>query len=214
MPALFPPWTNSVVRAGLLGFVGLIVGVPLVLMAHVRTPFQRGQAAPLEQPVPFDHRHHVRGEGIDCRYCHSSVERSRYAGIPATALCMNCHGQIWNDSTLLAPVRHAFFSGEPLVWRRVHLLPDHAFFNHAAHVTRGVGCVSCHGRVDQMASVEQVAPLSMGWCIDCHRRPEQHLRPLDRITDMEWRPASAEERAELARSLHVSPPLHCSGCHR
>ena len=167
----------------------------------------------LDQPVQFDHRHHVRDDGIDCRHCHFDAWRSPTAGVPGTALCMNCHRQVLVDSPLLAPVRRSVATGEPLRWRRVHDLPDFVFFDHRAHVRRGVGCETCHGRVDRMAQVHTVASLGMAWCLDCHRDPVPHLRPLDRITEMGRPPSRAEGRV-IADALDVHPPTHCSTCHR
>lgn len=217
MRALFPPWSNTALHTGLVVTASGAIGLPAFLMLWVRTPLETGQNDPVEQPVEFDHRHHVDDGGIDCRHCHDLVEKSRYAGVPATSRCMNCHAQIWNDATATAPLRISFYENRALEWQRVHKLPDFVFFHHAAHVRRGVGCVSCHGRVDQMARVYRVAPLTMGWCLDCHRRPETHLRPLDRITDMEWSPdrPQIEVGLEIKERLGIRPPVRsCTGCHR
>ncbi len=216
MKPLYPRWVDQVVRPGLvLTFAGALM-VPVTLIAWVRTPYVTGQFDPRDQPIQFDHRHHVRDAGIRCEYCHYTVRRSPFAGVPPTALCMNCHSQIWNDSSLLAPVRTSYFSGEPIRWRRVNALPDHVYFDHSIHVARGVGCVSCHGRVDLMPQVFQVAPLTMAWCVACHRDPEPHLRPLDAVTDMAWRPdrPSREVGRAVRAALHVDPPTHCTACHR
>jgi hypothetical protein len=173
------------------------------------------------QPVPYSHKLHAGDIGLDCRYCHNTVERAAKAAIPPTATCMNCHKLV--KSTLTGPyqkriekVVESFETGKPIEWVRVHMLPDYAYFNHSAHVAAGVGCSSCHGRVDHMDVVEQVQPLSMGWCLDCHRNPEPHLRPLDQVTNMAWDPeAFAYNAAEdPQRTRQVDPPLHCSGCHR
>jgi hypothetical protein len=170
--------------------VALVVGgCPVVLMGAVRTDWMTGRGRAVEQPVAFDHRHHVRDDGIPCLYCHSGAERSAWAGIPPTDLCLGCHAQIWSSSPELAPVFASASKDEPIAWQRVHRLPDFVYFNHAAHVDRGVGCASCHGAVDQMARVYQVAPLTMGWCLDCHRDPGPDLQG-------------------------TAPPTDCSGCHR
>lgn len=215
MAAVFPPWSNAAFRAALVVVAGFALGVPVFLMAYVRTPFNTGQNDPVPQPVEFDHRHHARDDGIDCLYCHSTATTSVTASVPSTDRCMGCHGQIWPDSPLLAPVRASFFSDTPIRWKRVHALPDFVLFDHASHVNKGVGCVTCHGRVDLMPEVRQVAPLTMGWCIECHRAPERHLRPLDRITDMTWTPTrpAKEVGAEIARQLDVHPSTDCTTCH-
>ncbi|HEX7128068.1 MAG TPA: cytochrome c3 family protein [Thermodesulfobacteriota bacterium] len=216
MAALFPRWSNRVARGVIAAVVLLVLGLPVALMAWVRTPYNLGQGYPIEQPVQFDHRHHVADDGIDCRYCHSAVERSSTAGIPSTSLCMNCHGQIWNTSPLLAPVRASYETGRPIAWNRVHQLPDFVYFDHAIHVGKGIGCVSCHGRVDLMPRVFQVAPLTMGWCLDCHRAPERHLRPLDQITNMAWTPdrPQLEVGRELKARYGVREMTTCTTCHR
>lgn len=185
-------------------------------MIWVRTPWVRHQNEPVDQPVQFDHRHHVQDDGINCVYCHSSVFRAANAGIPSTDKCMGCHSQIWSQSPNLDPVRRAYFSGMPIPWNKVHDLPDFVYFNHAIHVNKGVGCSSCHGRVDAMAQVYQAAPLTMGWCLDCHRAPAEQLRPLSRITDMRFRPEDQTEsvRAKLAEELGVQSRMDCSACHR
>lgn len=194
--------------------IGLL-SIPLFFMILVRTPYMRGQYEPVAQPVLFDHRHHVIDDAIDCTYCHYEAERSRYAGVPPTEVCMGCHSQVWVESPLLAPVRASMFENTPIVWNRVHRLPDFVQFEHAPHLKKGVGCVSCHGRVDLMAQVFATAPMAMQWCLDCHRNPEPHLRPLDRLTDMTFRPAGDPRLlgAELRKALDVNPPTHCSACH-
>jgi Cytochrome c7 and related cytochrome c len=212
---LFPPRTSTAFRLVLalaaLGFGGALTG----LMVFARSPLYTGQHEPVAQPLQFDHRHHVGDLGIDCRYCHLGAETTASAGYPPTEVCMSCHGQIWNQSPLLAPVRESYFTGKPLTWKRVHRLPDFVYFNHSIHVNKGVGCVTCHGRVDQMAAVMQVEPISMKWCIDCHRAPESHLRPQERVTDLAWEPvdpvATGREVAE-ARAVHTR--TSCTTCHR
>lgn len=167
-----------------------------------------------EQPIEYSHRLHAGELGIDCRYCHSSVERSQEAQIPPTQTCMGCHAVVKPDSPLLEPLRESWESGEPIEWVRVHKLPEHAYFDHSIHVTAGVGCVSCHGRVDQMDVVTVVEPLAMGWCLECHRDPGPSIRPRDRVTDMDWEPSEEEGQRLLAQAGLLSPPEHCSGCHR
>ena len=162
------------------------------------------------QPVPYSHRLHAGQMGMDCRYCHANVEVSAKAMIPPTQVCMGCHAMIKTESARLAPVRASWESGKPVEWVQVHKLPDHAYFNHSAHLSAGVGCVTCHGRVDQMEVVRAEAPLGMGWCLECHRDPQPNLRPKDQITNMEWKP----EMAAGWTAPDVNPPKHCSGCHR
>jgi hypothetical protein len=169
-----------------------------------------------EQPVPFSHKLHAGDLGLDCRYCHNTVEQSAYAAIPPSATCMNCHATVLPTSPKLAPIRESFATGNPVEWKRVHMLPDYAFFNHSVHIAAGVGCAECHGRIDQMKVVEQAQPLSMQWCLDCHRDPQPRLRPRDQVTNMGW---SAEEAGTQPTFAEVHgreplPPIHCSGCHR
>ncbi len=201
---------------GAFALVGVGVAGPAALMAWVRSPLHTGKGEPIVQPVAFDHRHHVRDDGIDCRYCHYDVERSPMAGVPDTGLCMNCHAQIWTDSPLLEPVRKSYFEKEPIRWERVNVLPDFVFFNHSIHVSRGVGCEACHGRVDLMAGVQKASSLDMDFCLGCHREPWKHLRPADAVTQMGYVPSEpqAELGWRLQREHHINPPTYCSGCHR
>jgi hypothetical protein len=213
--APFPPWSNSVLSAVLAILAAGMVLVVVLAWAYVRSPYNTDVGEAVAQPLPFDNRHHASDDGIDCRYCHFIVERSANAGVPPTSLCMNCHAQIWSGGDLLEPVRRATYENETLVWNRVTSVPDFVFFNHSIHVGRGVGCVSCHGRVDLMAAVYKVERMNMAWCLDCHRDPTPHLRPADAITDMTWTteaPRAVGER--IARELNIRPPEHCSGCHR
>ncbi len=216
MSSLFRPRSNTAFRVVLLLLVGGAVGTLGGLMVWARVPSGTGQQDQLIQPVQFDHRHHVVDDGIDCRYCHFSVERAPSAGIPSTALCMNCHAQIWSRSPRLEPVRQSYFTGQPIPWVRVHRVPDFVYFNHAIHVNKGIGCETCHGRVDQMPAIEQVAPLTMGWCLECHRNPAPFLRPLDQITTMGWKPEG--DPAALAKDLMKRHDVHsrvsCTTCHR
>jgi hypothetical protein len=169
-----------------------------------------------KQPVPYSHALHVGRLGLDCRYCHNTVEQASHAAIPATATCMNCHERIWTNSDRLAPIRDSLATGKPVEWVKVHDLPDYVYFNHSAHVTRGVGCVSCHGRVDEMEEVYQKEPLSMSWCLTCHRQPEASLRPPEEVTNMTWQPP--EDPIAFGQTLreknHLNPPTDCSTCHR
>ncbi|OFX22742.1 MAG: cytochrome C [Anaeromyxobacter sp. RBG_16_69_14] len=216
MSSLFRPRSNTAFRLVLLLLVGGALGTLGGFMVWARVPAGTGQQEQLLQPVQFDHRHHIVDDGIDCRYCHTSVDRGPSAGIPSTALCMNCHAQIWSKSPRLEPVRASYFTGQPTPWVRVNRLPDFVYFNHAIHVNKGVGCETCHGRVDQMPSIEQTAPLTMSWCLECHRNPAPNLRPLDQITTMGWTPQG--DASALAQTLMKRHDVHtrtsCTTCHR
>ncbi|MGQ0506183.1 MAG: cytochrome c3 family protein [Myxococcaceae bacterium] len=218
MGPLFPRWTNSLSRASALALLATPAIAVAALMLYVRSPFVTGQDIQREQPVQFDHRHHVADEGIDCRYCHTTVDSAPTAGIPPLSTCMSCHAQIWNQSPKLELVREAYFTGMPLKWNRVHNLPNFVYFNHSIHVNKGVGCVACHGRVDQMAAIMQAQPLTMRWCLDCHRDPGPNLRPPELATSMTWEPPEGAEGAALAQQLIQSNQVHsrtsCSTCHR
>ena len=182
---LFSRRADALARVLLWFIAALLVGVPLFLIAWVRTPYVTGQYSQVAQPIPFDHRHHVVDDGIDCLYCHIGAERSPHAGVPPTELCLNCHSQIWNSSPALGLVWSSRRRDQPIPWQRVNYLPDFVFFNHSIHVGKGVACATCHGRVDEMARVYQAAPLTMGWCVDCHREQNatagRHA-PLDCVT--------------------------------
>ena len=167
--ALFPAWSDSALRVGIVIAAALGVAAVVAPMIYMRTPYNTGQENPPDQPVAFDHRHHVQDDGIDCRYCHSTVERTPYASLPATEVCMGCHNQVWSGSPMLEPVRASQLSGAPIPWNRVHWLPGFVYFHHAIHVRR-FACERCHDRVDRMAVVYQAQPLTMGWCLDCHRK--------------------------------------------
>jgi len=212
LTVIFEKWTNKLPAIVGLGVAVLAVCVVFVVWfwfspRHTDVGYQ-----PI-QPVLYSHRLHAGLLGMDCRYCHRLVEEGPHATVPDTETCMNCHTQVLPDSTLLEPVRENYKSGTPMNWVKVHMLPDYAYFHHGAHVRAGVGCASCHGRIDQMQEVRQAEPLSMSWCLDCHRAPAAHLRPLDKVTDMNFQPRLEDGVKFLAeRDLH--PPTHCSGCHR
>lgn len=216
MAALFSPQADTWFRIALAGAFGTPAVAVAGLMFLARSPLATEQGEPYEQPVQFDHRHHVGDEGIDCRYCHDTVERGPSAGIPDTSRCINCHAQIWNESDLLAPVRESYFRDLPIRWQRVHRLPDFVYFNHAIHVNKGVGCATCHGRVDLMPLVEREQPLLMEWCLDCHRDPMRYLRPRQELTNMSWRPTGdpLELGKRLALEYRVHTRTNCTTCHR
>jgi hypothetical protein len=217
MAAVFPPWSNTALRVALSAIAIAVVGSILFLMVFVRSAWRRRQFDALDQPVQFDHRHHTQDDGIECLYCHNTAFRAASAGIPSTDKCMGCHNQIWNQSPLVAPLRESIFSGAPIPWNRVHDVPSFTYFNHSIHVNKGFGCSTCHGRVDQMARVYQVASLTMGWCLDCHTAPERYIRPLAEITNMAWTPGDAHEAEigpRLVKELGVRRLTHCTACHR
>jgi hypothetical protein len=168
------------------------------------------------QPVPYSHALHVGQLGMDCRYCHTGVEVAAAATIPPTQTCMNCHSKVRANSEKLIPIRESYATGMPVPWIRVHDLPDYVYFDHSAHVRRGIGCVSCHGRIDTMEVVFQAKELSMGWCLECHRSPEQHLRPLEFVTQLDW--VAQEDQFVLGSRLratwNINPPTDCYTCHR
>jgi Cytochrome c7 and related cytochrome c len=213
---IFRPKHNTLARLSLVIIAAGGIGTVGGLFLWVRTPYARNMQVPVEQPLQFDHRHHTRDEGIDCRYCHNTADRSPFAGIPPTQLCMNCHSQVWNKSPLLDPIRKSFIDDKPMVWNRVYKVPEFVYFNHAIHVSKGVGCVTCHGRVDTMAAVEKVFSLTMSWCLDCHRSPEKNLRPVEEITNMTWQPVGdpIETGRVLAEKYDVHTRVSCSTCHR
>ncbi len=214
MPQIFHRSTNTVAKVSLFGAVFFIAVAGWALMTLDRSAYVTGEGVTLNQPVPFSHDHHTAALGIDCRYCHTNVEVGASAGIPPTATCMNCHKLIWNDSEMLAPVRASFASGEPLEWNRVHDLPDYVYFDHSIHIAKGVSCVSCHGRVDEMPLIYQASSLHMEWCLDCHMDPEPHLRPREEVFNMAWTSDDPELGARLAAEHHVEPGIDCSTCHR
>ena len=183
---IFPRSTNQMSRASLFGLVFVVAAAFWVLAQLQRSPYITYAGVRKAQPVPFSHQHHVTGLGIDCRYCHTSVETSGFAGIPPTKTCMNCHSQIWTNAPMLEPVRGSYRSGESLQWTRVNQLPDFVYFNHSIHVTKGVGCNDCHGPVDQMPLMYQDQSLQMEWCLNCHRAPEKFLRPRDQVFNMRY----------------------------
>lgn len=213
MTFLFPRWTNRVpaIAAVALGFVA--VGVVAAFWYWGTEKYWRVGYQP-NQPIPFSHKLHAGDLGMDCRYCHSTVERSPFAAVPPTQTCMNCHSKVKTESPKLALLRDRAADDKPIPWVRVHDLPDFVYFDHSAHVSSGVGCSSCHGRVDQMAQVVQKAPLTMGWCLDCHRNPAPNLRAAGEITKMDWQPRVAAVEARTANGRTAQPPVHCSGCHR
>lgn len=193
----------------------LIVALPAFAIWRAQAYDRLGQ--PITQPIPFSHKHHVGDDGIDCRYCHTTVERGRFAGLPSTHVCLTCHSQLYTDAPVLQPLRDSARTGKPIAWQRVHTLPDFVFFAHSVHIAKGVGCVECHGRVDQMPLTWRAQPLRMEWCLACHRNPAPHLRPHAQLFDMQAGAVSADEAHNLARLMQLESKRRmtdCSTCHR
>jgi hypothetical protein len=219
MSQVFPKSANAWSKASIIALVFVLLGVGWLVLTIQRSDFVTSANQFIEQPVQFSHQHHAGGIGIECRYCHTSVEVSPSAGIPPTKTCINCHSQIWNTSPYLEPVRASFRDDKPLNWVRVHDLPDFVYFNHSIHVRKGVGCETCHGRVDRMPLMIQTKSLQMEWCLDCHRDPAKYVRPRDQITTMGYVPAKAQADlgAELVREYKIAGKeslTNCSVCHR
>ena len=222
MPQIFHHSTNALAKLTIYGAVFILVAALWVTAELNRSSWNTGQWVERQQPVQFSHKHHVGDDGLDCRYCHTSVEVAASAGLPPTSTCMNCHKQIWSDSPYLEPVRASFRTGKPIEWIRVHDLPDYAYFNHSIHVNKGVGCSTCHGRVDQMPIAYQASTLQMEWCLGCHRNPEKFVRPQKEIFNMEWRQENTtkgeiDDGRKWVRDFHIQPPkvlTSCSTCHR
>ncbi len=215
---LFGPGANTIATL-MMAAIGaapvLAVGLSYEVM---RSPYVTNQNITRNQPVPFSHEHHVSGLGLDCRYCHTSVEKARFAGMPPTETCMTCHSQIWTNAQMLAPVRESLAKNKPMAWTRVHRLPDYVYFDHSIHVAKGVGCTTCHGDIGQMRLTRQADPLTMQWCLDCHRNPAPHLRPGEAIFDPKWQPPKdqAEVGPKLVAAYHINTGhlTDCTICHR
>ena len=198
--------------------LSLIIAFVLAIVTYrVNARSDSPENAAVEQPVPFSHKHHVSDDGIDCRYCHVSVETSSFAGIPPLSTCMTCHSQLFTNVPMLAPVRESLASGKPLVWARVNQLPDYVYFDHSIHIAKGVGCAECHGAVYDMPLMRQAEPLSMGWCLSCHRDPGPHLRPREAITDTTFLARNSPQEAAALMKAYDIHPAHltdCAVCHR
>ena len=217
MPQIFSRSANAFVRTSLVGTVIILaLGLWMLMVVIPRSSYITRADEFIEQPVQFSHLHHVADVGIDCRYCHTSVETSAFAGIPPTKTCMSCHVQIWSEAPYLEPVRASFRNDLPLTWTRVHDLPDFVYFNHSIHIKKGVGCETCHGRVDQMPLVEQVNTLQMEWCLECHRNPEDFVRPRDEVFTMGYEPpvSQAVLGMQLVQEYGIRGNTSCSTCHR
>jgi hypothetical protein len=211
--------TNTIARVSIFGAIFFLGFFGWVFSTLLRSSYATGQRVIRKQPVPFSHDHHVAGLGIDCRYCHTSVEKSGFAGMPPTETCMNCHKQIWTNADLLEPVRASYRENVPIQWDRVHDLPDFVYFNHSVHVAKGIGCVTCHGQVDRMPLMYQESSLQMEWCLECHRDPGKYVRPRDQVFNLNWQPPSDPKqaqalRASLVKEYNVQSLTSCSTCHR
>jgi hypothetical protein len=216
MAQTFRRYANTV---GRVGCFGVLAGPLIFLVAATEfmwSPYGTQQNIAKAQPVQFSHQHHVAVLGIDCRYCHTSVEESSFANIPPVHTCMTCHSQLWRNSEMLAPIRDSYASGIPVEWTRVHQLPDFVYFNHSIHINKGIGCSTCHGRVDQMNLVRPVQALTMAWCLKCHRNPESYVRPASEIFNMAWRPGphQAVLGKQLMRERNIRKLEDCYVCHR
>jgi hypothetical protein len=229
---IFHRSTNTLSRATIYGAIFVVAALFWAAAEIQRSPYVTYAGIARPQPAPFSHQHHVAGLGIDCRYCHTSVETSNFAGIPPTATCMNCHRQIWTGAPMLEPVRESFKTGKSLVWNRVNDLPDFVYFNHSIHINKGVGCNTCHGPVDRMPLMYNYASLQMEWCLDCHRAPEKNLRPREQVFNMRYEQPTAERPVEfdgqkyldqIALGTALKDKYHvrskqdittCSTCHR
>lgn len=218
MSQIFPPSINIIVRVAILGVILILAGLAGLAYLYFRSPYETGVGIAKAQPVLFSHQQHVGTLGLDCRYCHTSVEESNFAGIPPTETCIGCHGHFGADDPLLEPVRASAQNNQPLEWIRVHDLGDFVYFNHSIHVKKGVGCETCHGRVDQMPLTAKAETLQMDWCLECHRAPERFIRPLDQVYTMGWQPPG--EQVALGQQLvkdygiKVNQLTDCSVCHR
>jgi hypothetical protein len=216
MSQVFHPSTNTISKVSIFGAVFILAGLGWLVLQIARSSYVTQAHVARPQPVPFSHKHHVAGIGIDCRYCHTTVEESAFAGIPPTKTCMNCHSQIWADSPTLEPVRESYRTDVSLEWTRVHDVADFVYFDHSIHISKGVGCVTCHGRVDQMPLAWKVETLQMEWCLDCHRNPELYVRPRDQVFSMDWEPDEDQRLlgARLMEEYNIQTSTDCSVCHR
>jgi len=216
MPQIFRRSANTLSKLSLAGLLLLVGGLIFTAIVVARSNYVTRAHEFVEQPVQFSHRHHVKDDGIDCRYCHTSVETSPFAGIPPTKTCMNCHSQIWAQAPILEPIRASFREDRPVRWIRVHDLPDFVYFNHSIHVKKGMGCETCHGRIDEMPLTLQQNTLQMEWCVNCHRNPENYVRPRSEIYTMGYKPSEPQSviGARLVKEYGIRGNTSCSTCHR
>ena len=218
MSQIFHPSTNTFSKATIYGAIFFLIGLGALGLALARSPYVTDVGVVRPQPVQFSHKHHANELGLDCRYCHTSVEEAQYAGMPPTHTCMSCHSQIWNDSPALAPVRESYATGIPIAWNEVHRVPDYAYFNHSIHIQKGFGCSECHGQVDDMTLMYKAEPMTMEWCLDCHRNPQDRIRPVEEVFNMDY--VHPPNQAELGRQLLAAYNIphkdltQCYVCHR
>lgn len=215
MSLIFPKSIDKNLRIA-VGVVGLLLIGGGGVVGYLLSPKVTNTGYSPTQPVAYSHKLHAGNMGMDCLYCHSTVDKAAYAAIPATEVCMNCHERVKPQSPEIIKVRESYATGNPIPWVKIHRLPDYVYFNHRVHVTAGVSCVSCHGRIDQMTEVKQVKELTMAWCLECHRNPEANIRPAELVTRLDWKPDRdpAEIGREIIAAKHILPPTNCSGCHR
>jgi hypothetical protein len=217
MANIFPRWTNSLPVKIVFCLLVLSCAASAAYWYYCTPEYMRAGYQPV-QPVPFSHDIHVTQLGMDCRYCHSYVEVSSHSNVPTTQTCMNCHTQIQSTNPKLAAVRESWQTGQPVDWLKIHQIPDFVYFNHSVHVNRGISCVSCHGQVNHMDVVFQQEALSMGWCLKCHRHPEDNLRPTNQVFNLDWKPGNQQSQQQIGLELkekwNIDPPQNCAGCHR
>lgn len=216
MAQIFHYSFNVISKVSIFGAIFFLIGIGGALALFVRSSYATNKGIAITQPIQFSHAHHVSGLGIDCRYCHTSVEDSSFAGMPPTKTCMNCHSQIWVGSAMLEPVRESYRTGKSIEWQRVHRLAGFVYFDHSIHVSKGIGCASCHGQVNEMQAISQKGTLLMEWCLDCHRDPKQHVRPRDQVFNMDYKPEGDQQEVgqKLVEKYHIRSLIQCSTCHR
>ena len=214
MPQIFHRSFNVISRLTIFGFLFILAFLVWVAIVWARSSYATNAGVTREQPVPFSHRHHAGELGIDCRYCHDSVEKSSFAGMPSTKVCMNCHQQIWTGSPMLEPVRESFRTGKSIAWSRVHRLADFVYFNHSVHINKGFGCATCHGPVNDMPLMYQHGSLLMEWCLECHREPERFVRPKNQVFNMDYPLDPGANGPRLVQEYGIRKLTHCSTCHR
>lgn len=218
MPQVFHRSSNTLARLSIVTGAALLVSSVLIASNLSRSPYVTKEGAPVDQPVPFSHKHHVKELGIDCRYCHNTVDKSAVASVPPTHTCMSCHSQVWTNSPLLEPVRQSYLNGTPVKWNKVYDLPDFVYFNHSIHIQKGIGCDTCHGPVHEMNITYKAQPLSMSWCLECHRQPEKFIRPKEEVFNYEYKqPANQMELGQkLVKEYGIRKEqlTDCWICHR